>query len=69
MRNTLTKIKCLLEDTAAVALNNILNCRDGNAEQAVSEPEPEDDQQPREPGEGLQQEEVAHPLSSGEIQT
>ncbi len=39
--------------------------RNGNAEQKVSEPEPEGDQQPREPGEGLQQEEVAHPLPPG----
>ncbi len=39
--------------------------RNGNAEQEVSEPEPEGDQQPRESGEGLQQEEVAHPLPPG----
>ncbi len=39
--------------------------RNGNAEQEVCEPEPEGDQQPRESGEGLQQEAVAHPLPSG----
>ena len=39
--------------------------RDGNPEQEVGEPEPEDDEQPRESGEGLQQEEMAHPFSAG----
>jgi hypothetical protein len=42
-----------------------LTFRKWNPEQEVREPEPEGDPQPREPSEGLQQEEVAHPVSSG----
>ena len=47
---------------------NLLTFSWRHTNQEVREPEPEAVEQPRQPGEGLQQEALAHPLSTGNIQ-
>ena len=47
---------------------NFLTSSWRHPDQEVRQPEPEAVEQPRQPGEGLQQEALAHPLSTGNIQ-
>ena len=46
---------------------NLLTSSWRHPDQEVCEPEPKAVEQPRQPSEGLQQEALAHPLSTGNI--